>query len=58
MKMTQSEVMQRFEREIPPTLREKFAHMNFAEMAQRPECADYAAALEEMESDWWNASDA
>ena len=56
--MTQSEVMQRFEREIPPALREKFAHLSFAEMAQRPECADYAAALEEMERDWWNASDA
>lgn len=56
--MLQSDVTERFENEIPAALREQFSHLSFSEMADRPECADYADELNEMERDWFGADDA
>jgi len=55
---TQAQITERFENEIPEDLRERFPHLSYAEMADRPECAEYADKLREMESAWFEAEDA
>jgi hypothetical protein len=54
---TQEQITERFEREIPERLRQQFAHLSYGEMASRPECAEYADALEDMETAWFDAEE-
>lgn len=46
---TQAEVAVRYEETIPPELREQFRHLNYGEMADRPECQEYAKELRDLE---------
>jgi len=55
---TQLDAERRFEGIIPADLQEQFRHLSYAEMAERPECQDYADELRQLENDWWAAQDA
>ena len=49
----QAEIVATFEKEIPASLRERFSHLSYGEMAEQPECEDYADLLTRFESEWF-----
>ena len=54
---SQTDVALRCEREIPQHIRDAFPDLTYLEMAERPECAEYADLLRELDDAWWAAQE-
>ena len=52
---TQNDIYNEMVALIPPELWDKYSHLSFAEMAEIPELAEYAADLRRAERDWFAA---